>query len=53
MDDNYLRLIDDLYQIKPEIDLNSVNELENKIEKMWTGECNKTMNYYKVMWHLI
>ena len=53
MDSNYLELINDLYAIKPEIDSDDLNALENNCQLgNFKGEL-QTLNYYKVMWHLV
>lgn len=52
MDENYLLLIKELYDIKPEIKREKIEKLEAETKIKWGKGANQTVQYYKTVWHL-
>lgn len=51
IDENYMMLIEDLYNIRPEINAYKFHELVNSIDGIDKGK-KKTCRYYEILWHL-
>lgn len=51
IDANYVELITDLYEIKPNIESKEISELEESLS-MQEKSKQKTCQYYSILWHL-
>ncbi len=51
MDEGYLRLLRDLWDIKPQIDATALQALESRAEA-WGNDALKTVKFYKTLWHI-
>lgn len=51
MNEGYLRLLQDLWAIKPQIDPEDLAALEEQTRE-WGKDAEKTVKYYKALWHI-
>lgn len=52
MDAGYVRLLDDLWQITPQIDFERLKSMEWIANEKWGKYALKTLQYYKTLWHI-